>query len=220
MKVKKRKPYLLHTQSILHLFLIFLPCSCNICLIKGFKIRPPRQAPLQSTDGPLSLQSVRYFWSTQSGQEPQQASRSLPACCASISPGHCSCEAGLKVQGVAPPSLCNHTDTGQLSFLSGTHTYSLPLASDNPLPAALCLLHYHIQAAYLARLSLKNPARQSKPSASATHLKSNQLTVQGKPHSVVCKPPSSTQNGCRALISGGFQREVNFGAIFGFRNRK
>lgn len=33
----------------------------------GSKIRPLRQALLQSTDGPLSLQSEQHFWSSLSG---------------------------------------------------------------------------------------------------------------------------------------------------------
>lgn len=147
MKVIKRKPYLLHIRSV---YIYFTSLSyfsyLLLCYMFDLWIRPLRQTPLRSTDGPLPLQSVQHFWSLLSGQEPQRASRSLPACCASISPGHCSCEAGLEVQGVAPLH-CVITNTGQLSFLSSTHTYNLPLASYNPLPAALCFLHYHIQAA-------------------------------------------------------------------------
>lgn len=207
MKVEERKPYLLHIRSF---NINFASLSYfSYCKMFDLGIRPLRQTPLRSTDGPLSQQSVQHFWSSLSSQEPWRASM--------ISPGHCSCEAGLKVQGVAP---LHRVNTQASSHFFQAHTYNLPLASDNPPPAALCFLHYHIQAADLTRSSLENPAQQSKPSTSATHLKSNQLIAQGEPHSIMCKPLSSTRNGCQALISGGFQREVNSGVIFWFRNRK
>jgi len=89
--------------------------------------------------------------------------------------------------GCCSPSPCNHTQASS-HFISSTHTYNLPLASDNPLPAALSFLHYHKQVADLTRSSLENPAQQSKPpTSSTTHLKSNQLFPQGEPHSVLCK---------------------------------